>query len=320
MAQERRPRYSSQISPVTQEGSRLRTMNILLLSGQGLYTTRRLQEAAAHKQLALDVYEMVDIELVAGAGQQGLFHKGDDLLARYDALLVRLFYPFISEVLTVARLFKEAGKVVIDRALTEEGYALSKMYDYLLLAQHGVPIPQSWQLYDSRQIEAIAGQLGYPCILKGVHGAMGSRVYLVHDADALHRTLWKYGAGELVVQEFLPADEDYRVVTVGYQALPFIIKRLPPAGDFRTNAAVGGTFLSLEDPALAAALFPLAEKAASVLGREFAAIDIRMKAGRPLVLEVNRRLDFAAYEEATGFDVASAFLDYVVAQITANSL
>ena len=38
-----------------------------------------------------------------------------------------------------------------------------------------------------------------------------------------------------MVQEFLEAEEDYRVVTVGYKALPFYVSRKPREGEFRTN-------------------------------------------------------------------------------------
>ncbi|NJM40738.1 MAG: hypothetical protein HC853_08170 [Anaerolineae bacterium] len=84
-----------------------------------------------------------------------------DVRDLYDILIMRTFFPRISEGLTIARLFSEAGKLVIDQSLTNQGYVISKMHDYLVLAQQGLPVPTSWQLCDFGEVERIAESLGY---------------------------------------------------------------------------------------------------------------------------------------------------------------
>ncbi len=285
-------------------------MRVLWLGWDELYTTGRMQEAAGVWGIELDTCELFDLDMAVEPGRVGLFRGDQDVLQAYDVLVVRTFYPYISEALTVARLFRDAGKVVIDHSLTDEGYAVSKMHDYLVLAQQGIAVPASWQIFDPAQIEQVAGRLGYPCVLKGVHGAHGTHVYLVENAARLRRRLWRYPCGELMLQEYLPAERDYRVIVIGYRALPMMVSRTPPPGDFRTNFAVGGAF---EGHPLAE--FPdfgrLAEQSARALRREFAAVDLRMRGGQPMVLEVNRRPDFKGFEQATGMDVAGEFLHYV---------
>ncbi|GAB4491136.1 MAG: 30S ribosomal protein S6--L-glutamate ligase [Anaerolineales bacterium] len=285
-------------------------MKVAWLGWEEVYTTRRVQQAARQQGLNLIVCNIHDVSFDIVGQKANLRAFDENLLETCDGLVVRTFYPYISEALTVARLFRDAGKVVIDESLTDEGYAVSKMHDYLVLTEHGLPCPRTWQLFNPRQVEALAEQLRYPCVLKGVHGARGEHTYLVHSAEQLHRRLWHYTYGELMLQEYLPASEDYRVLVIGYQALPVMVSRRPPKGDFRTNHSLGGKFYShpLADfPGFQA----LSEQAARALRREITAVDIRMKDGEPMILEVNRQPDFEGFERATRFDVAGEVVRYI---------
>lgn len=285
-------------------------MKVLWLGWEDLYTTRRVRETALKLGVELDTCEILDVAFIVEENQALVFAKGKDMLETYDVLFVRTFYPYISEALTIARLFRDAGKIVIDQSLTDEGYAVSKMHDHLVLTRNGIPTPRTWQTYNPHQIEFLAEQVSYPCLLKGVHGARGERVYLVHNADQLQRRLLHYPAGELMLQEYLPGNEDYRVFVVGYQCLPVIVSRKPPKGDFRTNFSVGGKFIK-RDLSEFPAFGDLAERAARALRREFTAVDIRLKNDIPVVLDVNRQPDFRGFESATRYDVAEAVVEYI---------
>jgi RimK family alpha-L-glutamate ligase len=289
-------------------------MRVVWLGWEEVYTTRRVQEAARQQGLDLIVCNIHDISFDIEGQKAGLFGLEMNLLETCDGLVVRTFYPYISEALTIARLFHDASKVVIDESLTDEGYAVSKMHDYLVLVEHGLPCPRTWQLFNPKQVEALTEQLRYPCILKGVHGARGEHTYLIQNAEQLHRRLWRYPYGELMLQEYLPAEEDYRVLVVGYQALPVMVSRRPPHGDFRTNHSLGGKFaphMLDEFPGFQS----LSEQAARALRREIAAVDIRMKGGQPMILEVNRQPDFEGFERATGFDVAGEVVRYILQRV-----
>jgi len=285
-------------------------MKVVWLGWEEVYTTRRVQQAAQEQGLGLAVYNIHDISFIVEGQQTAVMGDGRNLLETYDGLVVRTFYPYISEALTIARLFRDAGKVVMDQSLTDEGYAVSKMHDHLVMAQHGIPNPRTWQLFNPRQVEAQAEQLTYPCLLKGVHGARGEHIYLIHNAEQLQRRLWHYPCGELMLQEYLPAEEDYRLLVIGYQSLPVMVSRKPPQGDFRTNYSVGGRFVG-RDLGEFPGFKELSEAAARALRREFTGVDIRMKGDQPMVLEVNRQPDFEGFERATKFDVASEVVKYI---------
>ncbi len=245
-----------------------------------------------------------------GRGPSLTTHTGADLIASFDAVILRSFMPFVSETLTVARMFRAAGKVVLDRCLTEEGYAMSKMHDYLVLAEAGLAVPRTVQCFDVVESTKAAAVFGFPCVVKGTFGACGTQVYRVDQPEDLKDVLSRETPGHFMVQEFLPADRDYRVMVVGGRALPVFVERRPPPGDFRTNFDLHSTITPVP---LAARpdLQTLAERAARTLRRQFAGVDIRERDGVPLILEVNRRPGFQGFEAATGFDVAGALMDEV---------
>ncbi len=290
---------------------------ILWLEAGDLYTVRRGKEAGDLLGVQVDSLEMFDLSFVATNASSGMFSNNGDLVRTYDAVIMRSFMPHIGEALTVARLFNEAGKVVVDKSLTEEGYSMSKMHDYLVLARNEIPIPDTWQFFDPDEVETLANQMGFPCILKGIHGSEGRHVHLVKDMTQLRRKMWQYQYGELLLQEYLPAEVDYRVMVVGYKALPLLVQRKPQPGEFRTNFEFNEEIIPLpieEFPELKR----IAEAGAKVLKREFAGVDIRMRGNAPLILEVNRRPGFKGFEQATNLDVAGEFIKYVSSKV--NSL
>ena len=285
-------------------------MKILWLGWEDLYASKRVQDAAKNMAVELDVVGILDLSFITDGEHVGIYRKNTNILQEYDVLCIRLFHPYISEILTIAHLFKEAGKVVVDESLTDEGYAVSKMHDYLVLAGSGIAVPRSYQIYERGDVESYAAELGYPVVLKGLHGSQGQHVFRVSDEHQLRRRIRQYPDGELLLQEFLPADEDYRVIVVGYEALPTFVKRQPRPGDFRTNFTVEGEGVA-ENLSRFSEFRTIAESAARILRREFAGIDIRMRNNVPVILEVNRRPDFRGFEDATHLDVAGAFVGYL---------
>lgn len=286
---------------------------ILWLENNDLYTVRRGKEVAERLGAQLDYLEHYDITFVTTHSIRGAFFKDENIVSIYDAIIIRSFMPFVSESITLARLFREAGKVVLDVNMTDEGYAMSKMHDYLMLADQGIPVPHTKQVFDPNDAEEFASYLGYPCVLKKVFGSEGRHVYKVNSPKELRKRFLHYKSGEFMVQEFLPAERDYRVMVVGYEALPFYVSRKPEPGDFRTNFELHEDVVT-HPLSEAPELQDVAERAARALRREFSGVDIRYRGSTPLVLEANRRPGFKGFEKATGYDVAEAFIRYVIAR------
>src|SRR5687767_16036417 len=105
------------------------SIKILWFESGDLYTIRRGKEAGEGLGVQVDSIDPLDLTFVADGSRAGVFAQGRDLIAEYDAVVVRAFMPFVAEALIIARLFRAAGKVVVDESLTEEGFAMSKMHD-----------------------------------------------------------------------------------------------------------------------------------------------------------------------------------------------
>lgn len=272
------------------------------------YCTERALAAAA--KLGIEVITAGPEQVAFISEPPYLLANGIDVIAQCDAVLIRKFAPYVSEALTIARLFANAGRRVFDPTLVEEGYVISKMHDTLLLRAAGLPVPHTEQHYNATDTLSAARKIGYPVILKGVHGTGGHRVHKADTPEEAQAILAQYPQWAITVQEFLPANTDWRVIVVGGQALPLAVERTPNAGDFRTNTDFSNDLKPIsraENPAL----FELAEKAAKVLRRSFTGVDLRLQNGQPCILEVNRRPGFRAFEPATGLDVAGAALTMI---------
>ena len=284
-------------------------MKILLLAHKKALGTIRLVAEAEKMKLDLAAAQVNELQFVTDHERTGVFLHGQDIVKTFDAVIIRDIYPYISEALTVAKIFADARKIVIDKSFTDQGYSISKMHDYLLLSQREIPVPQTIQIFKNKSLfKKTARQFGFPLILKGIHGSHGNHVFKVEDSKQLEEKRGMYQEGELLLQEYIQNDCDYRVIVIGYHALPYAIKRFPTKNDFRTNFDLGSTWQKIP---LARELKSISEKSAKILRREFAAVDIRYKGALPLVLEVNRRPGFTGFEDATTINVAKIFLEYV---------
>lgn len=277
------------------------------------YEVTKMLKEARFANIHLDAVPIHELEFIVDERRVGIYRKRVNVADYYDLLCVRTMRAeYVSDILTLSRLFKEGGKEVVDKSLTTEGYAMGKMHDYLLLAQKGIPVPVSYKTYSKSRMMDYTQELGFPNVLKSIHGSQGRNVHMGAGPNEYSRMLESYPDGELIAQKFLPASEDYRVLVIGYKALPVFLIRHPQAGDFRTNFAVKANSKT-EDLNLFPELRNLAEKSARILKREFAGVDIRRdKDGKPYVLEVNRRPGFEGFELASKYNVAKAFLEYLI--------
>jgi ribosomal protein S6--L-glutamate ligase len=106
----------------------------------------------------------------------------------------------------------------------------------------------------------------------------------------------------LIVQQYVKrAEQDIRVLVVGGQAVA-AVRRRPQVGRLFQTLNTGARLERVELPA---AHRLAAERAASLMGLEVAAVDMLDVRGRPKVFEINSSPAIAAMEQATGQDLAS---------------
>lgn len=236
----------------------------------------------------------------------GVTVHGEEIRDTYDVIAVRSFYPYISETLLLSAYAARHGIRVIDRHLADGMYIQSKMYDYWKLREASLPVPPTMQAMNLVDARHMLSRMEFPIVVKGVHGSRGRYVFKVDDRSSLDRQLSADMVGSFTFQPYYALDAEYRVLVLGGKFFD-AIRKYTPAGDFRSNSAVGGT---AEPATLSPELRSLCERAAKSLGYEFAGVDIALVDGTPLILEVNRSPGFRQFEETTGKNVARAFLEY----------
>jgi RimK family alpha-L-glutamate ligase len=281
-------------------------MKMLVISLPDLYEAGRFREEGLRLGHCVDIVPFDRLSFVIRPRRRTVLVDGRDLFRSYDTIYLRHFYPYVSEALHLAEWARRRGLRVIDRRLAEQNFVQSKMYNYWKLAEAGLPVPAGFQVMNLKAARRLLGAGRWPVVAKGVHGSRGRYVFRIGSPNQAKRELTEDLVGFFTFQDFLKIDAEYRVMTVGFKALG-AMQKLPPAGDFRHNLAVGATGVAADLPPR---FMRLCEKAARVLGQEMCGIDLAVSRGRPCILEANRTPGFEGFEPATGVNVAAAFLSY----------
>jgi hypothetical protein len=222
-----------------------------------------------------------------------------------------LYRPAVSLRASEVELFVHAPGVATFYA--DDPFFLST-HQTLLFERAGLPIPRSWPAapMDRDALRDTLERLGgLPVVLKvgGYEGGVG--VMLLDSWRSACSTLdylWATGTVPLL-SAFVDDAVHWRVVVVGDEAVAAYRNPLRP-DDFRTEASDDAAdYTDAPPPELA----DLARRAAQVLRRELAGVDILEHAsGRLYLLEANFPCYFAQAQLAAGIDVAGAMVDHLL--------
>jgi ribosomal protein S6--L-glutamate ligase len=115
---------------------------------------------------------------------------------------------------------------------------------------------------------------------------------------------------DVIIQQFIAegAGRDYRAFVIGNKVVA-AMKRTAPAGQFRSNIHRGGSgsLVTLPKDFSTAAI-----RAAKKLGLRVAGVDLMDSNSGPLVIEVNSSPGFEGIERATGLNIASQIVRYMI--------
>ncbi len=267
---------------------------LLIISPKEAYATKRLTEEAA----------VIGMSCAFISIQELAADNFSVDVSKYDALFVRQAYPYFAEVEQLIGKFIEQKKLVLDANLAEGNIGRGKLLALDGLAKAGIPIPNTLIL-DSNKVS------NFPVILKWNFGFGGQHVFLARNQSEYDEIAARYETRELLIQDFISADFEYKVITVGYKSIPVVLKLVYDRNRARPD------FTRCESVAIAtvAEVVRIAEQAAQALGRELAKVDILEKDGQLFVLEVNRWPGFQSFEQFTGYNIAKDFLAYISSKI-----
>ena len=262
---------------------------ILAISPKDIYATRRLVQEAAVLHVPLEIFSVQDLAKIN--------FQVD--VSKYNSLFIRQAFPWFEEVINLAKKFSENGKKVIDGPEILSGFKTSKQLMYNALTTAGLPVPKN--------VEVGGGDLKYPFILKWDYGFGGRHTYLIPNPEEFKKVYNLYPKQELITQEYIPADYEFEVFTVGYLALPKVLKFKIQANGFKADLKN----YEIKNSSDLKSVVTLAELAAKATGRELAKVDILEKNGDLFVLEVNRSPSLIPFEQFTGYNVASEYVQYI---------
>jgi [lysine-biosynthesis-protein LysW]--L-2-aminoadipate ligase len=230
---------------------------------------------------------------------------------RYSVVLNRSISQ--TRRLQVARLFEAQGIPVVNSSAVV-GVCDDKLATSLALAKHGVPTPPTAvALSVDAGVEAIE-RVGYPAVVKPLHGSGGRTLAKVNDRDAAEAVLAHKAALSTPQQRVVYAQEyiekrgrDIRAAVVGDRVVGAMYRI---SEGWITNTARGSR---VEPRPVDAELEAVALAAAAAVGGGAVAVDVVERPdGTLVVVEVNSAMEFHGLVEACGTGIVEALIDHVL--------
>jgi len=287
-------------------------MKLAILSRNGkLYSTRRLVEAARAAGHSVRVLDPLRCYMRIGDDGFAMRYKGR-AIDGYGAVIPRIGASITRYGCAVLRQFELMGSHTPNPAAAI-ARARDKLACHQLLAAQGIGLPATAfgdNPDDTADLLALLGPP--PHVIKLNEGTQGAGVMLTEKLSASRGVIEALRGlyATFLVQEFVAEAEgaDLRCFVVGERVVAAMQRQAAP-GDFRSNLHRGGSATSVEtSPAEQA----VAVRAAQAVGLGVAGVDLIRSRRGPLVLEVNASPGLEGIEEATGIDIASNVIDFVV--------
>lgn len=290
-------------------------MKIAILSRNSrLYSTKRLIEAieaAGHEWVVLD---HLKCDITIEQANPSIHYKGqrvDDV----DAVIPRIGASVTFYGAAVVRQFE-----MMNVFTATHSQALVRSRDKLrslqILSNAGLGLPKTVFTNYSKEVKSIIDDVGgAPLIVKLLEGTQGYGVVLAPTKKAAESIIEAFHSmkARVIVQEFIKEAKgaDIRAFVVNNRVVG-AMKRQGNEGEFRSNLHQGGSGELIK---LTKAERLAAVTAAKAMDLSIAGVDLLQSDRGPLVLEVNSSPGLEGIEKATGKNIASSIINYVVKQV-----
>lgn len=291
-------------------------MNIGILSrNAALYSTSRLVQAARRRNHNVSVVDYLRAYMEITSTRPEVILSGSRLM--YDAVIPRIGASHTFYGTSVVRQFEMMGIPTANGSVAIE-QSRDKLHSMQLLAHAGVPMPVTGFAHNIQDIDLLLEAVGGPpVVIKLLEGTQGLGVVLAETRKAAESVVGAFRQidANILIQEYIEESNgaDTRVLVVGGQAVA-AMKRMAPAGEFRSNLHRGATAVAVE---LTEQQRHIAVEAARIMGLGVAGVDLLQSNHGPVVLEVNSSPGLEGIETATGVDVADQIIEWleVVAEV-----
>ena len=285
---------------------------VMLARNPGLYSHRRIIEAARQRGHEIDVVNTLHVHMNITSSKPTLMYGGR-VLPCYDAVIPRIGASVTHYGLAVLRQFEMQGVFPLNESVAI-GRSRDKLRALQLLAREGIGLPVTAFAHDPRRAEDVVKEVGgTPCVIKLLEGTQGRGVILAETAASAKSIIEAFSAANMniLVQEYIKeaGGSDIRALVVG-RAVVASMKRSGKTGDFRANLHRGGR---AEAAVLSEDERKTALRSAEALGLNVCGVDLLRSSRGPLVLEVNSSPGIEGMEAANRIDVAGAIIEFLEA-------
>ena len=182
--------------------------------------------------------------------------------------------------------------------------SVDKFYTTTLLHDAGLLVPETVVCERVEEAMAAVRAMG-DVVIKPIFGSLGHGMVRVSDPETalrVVRALEQIKSVFYVQRAIDHGGRDLRVFVVGGRVIG-AIERRAPAGEWRTNVAIGGSATAVE---VSPEIERIALSAAAAVGADYAGVDVLpARDGSLFVLEVNGIPGWQGLQQATGIDVAA---------------
>lgn len=259
-------------------------------------TLQKIIESLNHAEIETETANFQDdIEILMEKGSINFLINSKPLSDYKDHLIfIRTIkhYGFISYILS--QLAIKEGIQVIDEQHQYMAH-FGKLHQMFYLAKEDMLIPKTYfaPTYSEKHIENAINYLQLPIVIKEFEVDRGEGVYLAKTEEELRLLLKDLEETEVLFQEFIPNDYDYRLLVLGGKTVVVEKRIRTDKNEFRNNISVGGIeeFVSLDS--IPKEMAALAQEAARHNHLQIAGVDFIIdKDNNFYILEVNRAPQF----------------------------
>ncbi|MEK7590645.1 MAG: ATP-grasp domain-containing protein [Patescibacteria group bacterium] len=281
--------------------------SILIIGSDRLWEEEQLLIEAGNAGYEADFITAASVTITVGQREADLLLRGKSIRERFRRSRVlfrrsRGAEDTMSTLALLARHWKVPATDSPVSILTNINKALSMPPLTLHELRH---IATSF-LQTESAVSASFSALSLPLLIKPARGRHGEGVRILRSREELEQALNNIQE-DMLLQEYLPIDEEFRAFVVGNRSLG-VIRKIPPEGSVVANYAAGARFVPAELPA------SIEREAVTVCHQQeidIGGVDIARVGDRYHLLEVNRCPEFRAFMAATKVNVAQKIIEFL---------
>jgi [lysine-biosynthesis-protein LysW]--L-2-aminoadipate ligase len=256
--------------------------------------------------------EKKNLELTMRCSRDLYFDLNKDYQKEFGEVVLQRCVSYFRSLHLTYLLETKGIKVV--NGFHEASIAGNKMYSTLALINSSVPVPKTYLSFERETALKALKELGYPSILKPTIGSWGRLIAILKDNDSAESILEDREHMFPIYQIYYIQEKvkrpprDIRAFVIGDKVVAAIY-RISAEGVWKTNTARGGR---AENYPVTSELEDICLKAAAAIGEGIFGVDLMETPDGLVVHEVNNTVEFRNSVPATGVDIPSLMIDFLM--------